>query len=165
MLTEKWIEDHRPEIEDLYDALLNEVACPADEGDHHILTAHSDDDGGISTAIRTGMERDADGEVELPHVLALIAAEIASGTPLALILCTFHKNEISQPLPNGVKIPVKTVRGWHFDGAALQPVDEQAMFAVHCIDSETGDPIPPEHGVRYADAWPAPSVRPLSTQP
>lgn len=159
MLTQEWIDAHRLDIEELYDAILDEVVYPATEGDHHILTSQSDDGEGISTAICTSEEQDTDDEVELPHVLELIAAEIASGVPLPLVLRTFHKDEVSHQLPNGISVPVKTVRGWHFDGASLQPLDEQAMFAAHCTDAETGDPIPPELGVRYADSWPAPSVR------
>jgi hypothetical protein len=159
MLTPEWPEIHKQAVKDVLVALLDEVLRPATEGGHHILTSQDDDGGELSTSIRTGTGPDVADHVEHPHVLGLIAARIAAGTPLPLVLRTFHADEISHQSPNGTSIPVKTVRGWFFDGTMLQPLDEQAMFAAHCTDHTTCEPVPPELGVRYADSWPAPSIR------
>ena len=162
MLTPEWLDAHREGIEDMLAVILEEVVGPAAEGSHHILTSQDADGGELSTAISGGTGPGVPDDVEHPHVLVLIAARIAAGDPLPLVLRTFHPDEVSHQSPRGVDIPVKTVRGWFFDGASLLPMDEQAMFAAHCTDHATGDPIPPERGVRYAGSWPAPSIVPLS---
>jgi len=161
MLTPEWLENHKQEIEDVFAAVLDQVVRPAAEGGRHILTSRDVDGQELSTAIRAGRGPDAADDVEHPHVLGLIAARIARGTPLPLVLRTFHADEVSHQSPSGGAIPVKTLRGWYFDGTSLLPLDEQAIFAAHCTDHATGDPIPPERGVRYAGSWPAPSIRPV----
>jgi hypothetical protein len=161
MLTPEWLENHKREIEDMFAAILDQVVRAAPEGGRHILTSRDVDGKELSTAIRVGRGPDVADDVEHPQVLGLIAARIATGTPLPLVLRTFHAGEVSHQSPSGGGIPVKTVRGWYFDGTLLRPLDEQAIFAAHCTDHATGDPIPPERGVRYAGSWPAPSIRPL----
>jgi hypothetical protein len=129
---------------------------PTREGTHHVLTSMIDDEE-ASTGINTGTGADVPDEVEHPHVLVLVAAHIVAGTPLPLVLRTFH-DEVSHQAANGTDIPMKTVRGWRFDGAVLLAIDEQGMFAAHCTDARTGEPVAPERGVQYAAAWAAPSV-------
>jgi hypothetical protein len=160
-MTPGWLENHEQEIEDVFAAILDQVVRPAAEGGRHILTSRDVDGKDLSTAIRVGSGPDVADDVEHPHVLGLIAARIAMGTPLPLVLRTFHADEVSHQLPGGGGIPVKTVRGWYFDGTSLLPLGEQAIFAAHCTDHATGDPVPPERGVRYAGSWPAPSIRPV----
>lgn len=144
--------EHLGDVERVVVALLDGVVHAAPEGDRHILTSLTANGREVSTAVWPGAGPDA---VENPHVLVLIAARIVAGDgDLPLVLRTFHADEVSHTTPSGVDIPVKTVRGWHFDGVTLVPLDEQAMFAAHCTDAATGDPIPPDRDVRYADAWP-----------
>jgi hypothetical protein len=38
-------------------------------------------------------------------------------------------------------------------GAGIIPIDEQAIFSASCTDASTGEPIAPERGVRYMDAY------------
>ena len=41
------------------------------------------------------------------------------------------------------------VRGWSLRDYQISMLDEQKLFAMYCTDSKTGEPIPPEPGVRY----------------
>ncbi|MET7764594.1 hypothetical protein [Streptomyces sp. NPDC005336] len=41
------------------------------------------------------------------------------------------------------------VRGWALLGGWLRPLSEAEVFTAYCTDAETGEPIPPEHGVEY----------------
>ncbi|WP_331756998.1 hypothetical protein OH782_41270 (plasmid) [Streptomyces sp. NBC_01544] len=46
------------------------------------------------------------------------------------------------------------VIGWHLGDGAAAPVSRGALFDAYCTDPATGEPIPPEPGVEYADAPP-----------
>ncbi|MDT0265730.1 hypothetical protein RM844_05430 [Streptomyces sp. DSM 44915] len=59
--------------------------------------------------------------------------------------------------------PRQSVRGWRLAGGWLHPLGEAEIFAAYCTDPTSGEPLPPEHGVRYrpaprppADDCPAP---------
>ncbi|MGW4080944.1 hypothetical protein ACWELB_47110 [Streptomyces asiaticus] len=43
----------------------------------------------------------------------------------------------------------ETVRGWALQDGWLRPLSEAEVFTAYCTDAETGEPIPPEHGVEY----------------
>jgi hypothetical protein len=158
LLDIEWIEVHRQDIQDIYTAFLNDVMALSVEGHNHIITSIDTDNSELSTAIDTNPGSREPYEVELPHVLRLIAAKMAAGVKLPLVLRTFHADEISHRAPNGYPIPVKSVRGWLFDGELMCPLDEQQMCAAECTDHATGELLVPEEGVRYASAWPVPSI-------
>lgn len=46
------------------------------------------------------------------------------------------------------------VMGWHLSDVAAAPVSRGALFDAYCTDPATGEPIPPEPGMEYADAPP-----------
>ncbi|MFJ2745467.1 hypothetical protein ACIO3O_38060 [Streptomyces sp. NPDC087440] len=48
----------------------------------------------------------------------------------------------------------ETVRGWRVTATDVEPLTEAQVFAAYCTDAMTGEPIPPEHGVRYAAGIP-----------
>lgn len=105
----------------------------------------------MSTAIE--VDEECNPHVEHPAVIRSLGGLLTNGTPLGLVLRTFG-DEIAFTLPNGIDIPVKTVRCWFVSEGQPQPRTEAAAFAAFCTDNKTGEPIPPERGVRYADAWP-----------
>ncbi|WNE95034.1 hypothetical protein PS467_06575 [Streptomyces luomodiensis] len=43
----------------------------------------------------------------------------------------------------------EAVRGWALHDGWLRPLSEAEVFTAYCTDAETGEPIPPEHGVAY----------------
>ncbi|MFC9079236.1 MULTISPECIES: hypothetical protein [unclassified Streptomyces] len=61
---------------------------------------------------------------------------------------------ISHTAANGTQIPVKELRCWYLVDGTFHPLTEEQTFEAHCIDHESGEPIPLEPGVRYRDAYP-----------
>ena len=49
-----------------------------------------------------------------------------------------------------------TVRGWALYDGRLRALSEAEVFTAYCTDAETGEPIPPEHGVEYRAGIPLP---------
>jgi hypothetical protein len=162
--TPEWWAAHRHDVEDVLMAILEEVVAPATEGRNHIVTSVDVDGGELSTAIDTGTGPDAPEEVEHPHALGLLAADMAAGIALPVVLRTFHADEVSERSPSGVAIPVKTVRGWFFDGTSSRPLGEREICAARCTGHSTGELLRPEAGVGYASAWPVPSIRAIAAR-
>ncbi|MDI5964055.1 hypothetical protein [Streptantibioticus silvisoli] len=48
----------------------------------------------------------------------------------------------------------EVVRGWTIREGRLRPLTAAQVFAAYCTDPETGEPIPPEHGVEYVAGFP-----------
>ncbi len=42
--------------------------------------------------------------------------------------------------------------GWALHDDWLRPLSEAEIFAAYCTDADTGEPVPPEHGVEYLAA-------------
>jgi hypothetical protein len=156
--TPEWLAADRQDVEDVFVAILDEVVAPGAEGRNHIVASIDVDGGELSTAIDTGTGPDTPDEVEHPQVLGLLAASMAAGIALPVVLRTFHAGVASHRSPSGVDIPVKTVRGWFFDGTSLQPLGEREICAAQCTSHTIGELLAPEAAVRYASAWPAPSI-------
>jgi hypothetical protein len=53
-----------------------------------------------------------------------------------------------------------TVRGWELRDGEPRPLSEAAVFDAYCTDPATGEPVPPEPGVRYAAGLPLPPPPP-----
>jgi hypothetical protein len=54
----------------------------------------------------------------------------------------------------------ETVRGWSLRGGEPYPLTEAEVFNAYCTDPVTGEPVPPEPGVRYAAGLPLPPPLP-----
>lgn len=130
-------------------ALVRMLLKPAGPNTRHILTV-----GAGSRTMSTAVEVDSNGELhyELPEVLRTLGALLGNGTPVSLVLRTFGE-EIAFTAPSGAAIPVKTVRSWFVANDVAHPQSEAATFAAFCTDADSGEPTPPERGVRYAAAW------------
>ncbi|MFD9484118.1 hypothetical protein ACFWBX_08950 [Streptomyces sp. NPDC059991] len=46
------------------------------------------------------------------------------------------------------------VRGWRLCNGRLHPLTAAEVFAAYCTDIDTGEPVPPEHGVDYQSGYP-----------
>jgi hypothetical protein len=127
-------------------ALLRALVAPAGDG-HHLVT--------VSNGWSTGVTVAAGGplEIENPMVAAGLHRMVTGGEQAGIIVRTFT-GEISHTLPDGVTIPVKEIRCWYLNEGVFHPLAEGQAFAAHCTDVGTGEPIPPERGVRYLDAYP-----------
>lgn len=130
-------------------ALVRALVAPTGAGTNHILTI-----GVSASTMSTAIDVGTDGEldIELPAVLRELGELLGSDTPMSMVLRTFGK-ETAFTLPNGVEIPVKTVRCWFVADGVAYPRTEAETFAAFCTDAESGELIPPERGVQYADAW------------
>ena len=106
----------------------------------------------VSTEVQVTAEHTL--QVELMRVSDLIDDVVAEGGFGSVVLRTFDMGSVAFRTPTGYPIPFKTVRGWFLNQSGLHPLGEAAMFDAFCTDNATGDPIPPERGVLFADAWP-----------
>lgn len=126
-------------------ALLAVLVRPAGHSGH-ILTLGN----GCSTAI----EQLPDGTYSVEHTAVIneILRTLEQGGETSIVLRTFTP-EISHTLPNGTPIPIKEVRGWYVNKGILHPLTDHQILDASCTDADTGEPIAPEHAVRYADAY------------
>ncbi|GAA3074076.1 hypothetical protein FHS39_004378 [Streptomyces olivoverticillatus] len=102
----------------------------------------------------------AEGQTPLIAVLPADCAEdgtLHMGEAAALVFCTVLAAGIATNRPGGVVMrsttpgrPV-TVRGWKLKDGGLRPLTEAEVFSAYCTDAETGEPVPPEHGVAYRE--------------
>lgn len=89
------------------------------------------------------------------------ATEAAGGTE-ALIFSTVLACGIATNSPGGIVLRTTTpgapdtVRGWSLHQGWLRPLSEAEVFSAYCTDAETGEPVPPEHGVEYRPGIPLP---------
>jgi hypothetical protein len=127
-------------------ATIANLVAPAGTGNHLVTFSN-----GWSTGVTIG--KDGSVEIENPMVIAGLHRMVHDGDELGITVRTFT-HAISHTAPNGTKIPVKELRCWYLVDGAFHPFTEEQTFEAHCIDHETGEPVPPEQGVRYLDAYP-----------
>lgn len=107
-----------------------------------------------------------------PPLLAVLHATASDDAPLrlgeseALTFCTVLATGLALRAPGGIVSRTTTdqgagldssgdtVRGWSLHGDWLRPLSAAEVFTAYCTDADTGEPIPPEHGVAYAPGLP-----------
>ncbi|MFI2264090.1 hypothetical protein [Streptomyces tubercidicus] len=102
-----------------------------------------------------------------PPLLAVLHATAPEGTRLqldeseTLIFCTALAAGFALRTPGGIVSRTTTgpdghdtVRGWALHGSWPRALNAAEVFTAYCTDADTGDPIPPEHGVDYAPGLP-----------
>lgn len=124
-------------------AALLEAVGP---GIHHLVCSVSAPDAPMSAALRA--DRRADGGLHLrdPDPLLLcgvLATGLATGSAGGVVVRT----ESAEGEGEGEG---EVVRGWRLRDGWLSPLSEAEVFAAYCTDAGTGEPVPPESGVRYA---------------
>lgn len=74
-----------------------------------------------------------------------------------LVFCTVLAVGLALRTPGGIVSRTTTeatahdtVRGWSLRDSWLRPLTAAEVFTAYCTDADTGEPIPPEHGVDYA---------------
>ncbi|MEU8724965.1 hypothetical protein [Streptomyces antimycoticus] len=121
-------------------AALRKVVEAAGPGVHHLVCSVPAD-GTSLVAVLHADAREA-GPPKLPEPSGLVfrtvlACGFALRSPGGLVLRTI------------VADAPETVRGWALHDGWLRPLSEAEVFTAYCTDAETGEPIPPEHGVEY----------------
>lgn len=130
-----------PNARTLLCALLRDLP-----GEQHRLTLHT------RYTLTTVIDRQGeDFEVERPEVVERLCDTVTGGTSAAVVL-RILTDRISHTLPDGTDLPVSLLLGWWVGEHTLHPLDEAAMFDAHCIDAASGEPLPPEPGVKYTHA-------------
>lgn len=107
-----------------------------------------------------------------PPLLAVLHATAQEGARLqlaesdTLVFCTVLAAGFALRTPGGIVSrtttghdttgdPARdTVRGWSFRDAWPRALSAAEVFTAYCTDADTGEPIPPEHGVDYAPGLP-----------
>jgi len=129
-------------------AALHAVLDAAGPGLHHLVCSVPVDDTPLAAAVHATV-RPSTAQPTLAEPGALVfrtvlACGIATGSPGGIVLRT--------SLPGAPD----TVRGWALRDGWLRPLSEAEVFTAYCTDAQTGEPIPPEHGVEYRAGLPLP---------
>ncbi|MFK4267405.1 hypothetical protein [Streptomyces milbemycinicus] len=102
-------------------------------------------------------------------LVAVVHAEATGERPAdldgteALIFSTVLACGIATDSPGGIVLRTSapgspdTVRGWSLHQGWLRPLSEAEVFSAYCTDADTGEPVPPEHGVEYRPGIPLPA--------
>lgn len=132
---------------------IEKIISKTENPSTHILTAVFHKGGGSSGVFVSG---DGGIEYEYPDLIENVNEAILNGETVALNLRTFdHSRKVVPPWNADIKIPMKVVRGWKAEDGVISPISEKDMFDAHCVDSETGEIMPPEETVEYAGGWDA----------
>ncbi|MCF6525414.1 hypothetical protein [Streptomyces sp. JJ36] len=125
--------------------LLDRLLESAGPGRHRLVCSVTTPGTPLLAALDAGCSPDGAlrpeprGALLFRHVLA---AGLATGSPGGVVMRT-----APGPAPAGAR---ETVRGWRLAHGGLSPLSEAEVFSAYCTDPDTGDPVPPEPGVRYA---------------
>lgn len=121
-------------------------------GTHHMVCSLPMDDGPPLLAAAT-IDADPGGGMHLDE-------------SEALVLCTVMAASRSTARAGGLVVRTTdadgtdTVRGWALRRGEPHPLTEAEVFDAYCTDALTGEPVPPEHGVRYGAGIPLPPPPP-----
>ncbi|MFR9675732.1 hypothetical protein [Streptomyces sp. TR02-1] len=133
---------------DAFDALLTALG----PGRHHLVCSVDAPESPLLAVLEVRTTREGRRELDGPDttffcaVLAVGLAHEASG---GLVTRT-------APSVSGRGRVPETVRGWCLQGGWLAPLAEAEVFSAYCTHAETGEPLPPEPGVRYGAGIPLP---------
>ncbi|MET7641242.1 hypothetical protein [Streptomyces sp. NPDC005438] len=122
--------------------LLATALWAAGPGPHHLVCWVESPEGDRAEALT--VEDDApppDDDQEVRALCEALAQVLLRRGPGALML---------RSGPDGRE----RVRGWVGERGGLRPLTAAEIFAAYCTDPDTGEPLPPEHGVRYVSAYP-----------
>ncbi|WP_335979878.1 hypothetical protein [Streptomyces sp. CA2R106] len=133
-------------FDDASDTLMN-LLDAVGPGDQHVVCSLPTDDGPpLPAALLTHTAPGGEphfAEADALVLCTVMAAATVTGRTAGLVVRTLT--------PDG-----DTVRGWELRDGTPEPLTEAAVFNAYCTDPVTGDPIPPEPGVRYAPGIPLP---------
>ncbi|MDI3390539.1 hypothetical protein QIS99_30735 [Streptomyces sp. B-S-A8] len=123
--------------------MLSRILDTAPTGTQHIVCSITRDSTQLLGSLHA--ERTPDGLMHLDQSEALeattvLAVGIATQSPGGLVRRTTTPDHPDR------------VCGWRLNGEHLQPLTEAQVFDAYCTDAHTGEPVPPEPGLDYAQA-------------
>jgi hypothetical protein len=137
---------------DLASHTLLRIVEAAGAGTHHLVCSLPTDDG--------------DSLLATAHITADTEGELHLSDTEALVLCTVMAAARVSARPGGLVLRTTddegadTVYGWSLHPEGPRPLTEAEVFNAYCTDPDTGDPVPPEAGVRYRAGLPLPPPLP-----
>ncbi|MEU6084900.1 hypothetical protein [Streptomyces sp. NPDC047108] len=120
-------------------------------GTHHVVCSVAVDGSSLVAVLHAACGED--GLVHLRESEALVfcsvlGAGIATGSRGGIVARS-TPGPIDRPAAPGDDRAPDVVRGWTLHDRWLRPLTEAEVFAAYCTDADTGDLVPPEHGVDY----------------
>ncbi|WFB06311.1 hypothetical protein LRS74_04060 [Streptomyces sp. LX-29] len=122
-------------------AALRELLAAAGPGVHHYVCSVPAAGGPLNAVLHVEHPADASPrlvEAEAAVFSTVLSVAIATDSPGGIVLRSTVPGEPDR------------VRGWVLHAGWLRPLSEGEVFTAYCTDADTGEPIPPEHGVEYA---------------
>lgn len=139
---------------------LDTAACAVDAllavlepGTHHLVCSVDGPATPLLAVLHADTARSRPPELDESEVLllcAVLAAGLVTRSPGGLVTRTTGPSGGS-----GSRGP-EVVRGWCLQRGWLAPLTAGQVFAAYCTHAETGEPLPPEHGVEYSAGIPLP---------
>lgn len=117
----------------------------------HVLTVTGFPDRSVSTL--AALDHRGELVLEVPEAESHLDELLFEGTTVSLVVHSLS-DEVAFTDAQGSDVLVKHVYGWFIEDGAITPVSAAEAFDIGCVDPDTGEPVPPEPGVRYEDAWP-----------
>ncbi|MEE4545405.1 hypothetical protein V2S66_25985 [Streptomyces sp. V4-01] len=140
-------------------------------GSHHVVCSLPTDGG---SSLLAAVQVDAPPpEGHEPRARPGEPGDLSFSEADALVVCTVMAAGAATSRPGGLVVRTvtgqgadraETVRGWTLRGGEPYPLSEAEVFNAYCTDAVTGEPVPPEPGVRYAAGLPLPPPLPGDTR-
>ncbi|MFE1768617.1 hypothetical protein ACFW81_30950 [Streptomyces angustmyceticus] len=133
---------------------LQELLTALGDGTHHLVCSVAAAEPPLLAVLHaTGDDgaRPQLAESETLVFCTVLAAGFALRAPGGLVSRTTSPPAARTATSDG---PRETVRGWALGDSWLRPLGAAEVFTAYCTDADTGEPIPPEHGVDYAPGLP-----------
>lgn len=123
-------------------------------GTHHVV-ASLPVDGGPPLTAAAHIDAHPDGSARFAEPDALVLCTVMAATTAVRHAAGLA---VRTTAPDGTE----TVRGWSLRGGEPRPLTEAQVFDAYCTDPATGEPVPPEPGLRYAAGFPVPPAPPAA---
>ncbi|TDD91592.1 hypothetical protein E1202_05445 [Saccharopolyspora karakumensis] len=117
----------------------------------HVLTVTGFPDWSVDTL--AVLDHRGELVLDTPEVERFLDDLLREGTMVSLVLYSLT-DEVAFTDAQGSDFLIKRVYGWFIEGGTVRPVSAAEAFDIGCVDPDTGEPVPPEPGIYYEDAWP-----------
>ncbi|MEU9121458.1 hypothetical protein AB0C96_16655 [Streptomyces sp. NPDC048506] len=136
---------------------LQQLLAALGDGAHHLVCSLAAGDPSLLAVLHATARDGAPPQLAASESLlfsTVLAVGFALRTPGGIVArTTTRPAEHTDPTDTATPDP-STVRGWSLRDSWLRPLSAAEVFSAYCTDTDTGEPIPPEHGVDYAPGLP-----------
>ncbi|MFE1176523.1 hypothetical protein [Streptomyces sp. NPDC058773] len=137
---------------------LQQLLTALGSGTHHLVCSVAAGDPSLLAVLHATAPEGARLQLAESDTLVfctVLAAGFALRTPGGIVSRTTtgpaDHDTTGDPTPDTAH---DTVRGWSLRDSWPHALSAAEVFTAYCTDAETGEPIPPEHGVDYAPGLP-----------